>query len=58
MKFDLDIIATKAHEYLPTFDRSGLLNDVLAQLKINQHGAMERTIGRGCVNMRSRLAVP
>ena len=39
MKQVSNIIAAVAHENLPTFDRSGLLKEVLAQLKINQHGA-------------------
>ena len=39
MDLDLDIIAAEAHENLPIFDRSGLLKNVLAQLKIKQHGA-------------------
>ncbi len=39
MDLDLNIIAAEAHENLPIFDRSGLLKNVLAQLKIKQHGA-------------------
>jgi len=39
MEFDLDIFDSKSYENLPTFDRRGLLRDVLAQLKIKQNGA-------------------
>ena len=39
MELNLDVIAGQEHEDLPLFDRSGLLKTVLAQFRINRHGA-------------------